>query len=809
MRRLLLAFSLFSFVSGQAQLDCPEGQHTFSVVIQPDSWPYEMSWMLSDADGNVLLDVDVTGAEDTLFTFCIEPGDWDPCMTFSMNDSYGDGLVGDAFYQAWLDGEMLVEGSGNYGFGQAHSIDCPPGWTCDEAIELVMVEEPVTLTAEDQVEWWTFTPVDNGMYALSSCGSGCDTRLWIYDYCEMNNFDDTNEGSIYYDDNQGGCDDNEESAQLLVLLEGGVTYWVRFADITGGCTGFDWTLSYVGPPEGCMDETACNFNPAAEIDNGSCIYPGDPLCTGPDLMVVESAIESSLQAETMMVDENNCYIVEGCLNGYGERELVRFTTHIKNIGDIDYYIGTTAQADSTEQFEWGDCHNHWHYKGYAKYDLFTLDGQMLPIGFKNGFCVMDLECSDGGTFQYGCSNMGISAHCGDIYGAGLSCQWIDVTGIPDGIYHLVVRVNWDYSPDALGRQENDYDNNWGVVCIEMDRTSGALEVSVWDDCPQLVDCTGEPYGTSQLDCNGECGGSALIGDLDGDADQDLTDAEAYVNGILGSDLQPAPCNDLDQDGELTVSDAALMAQCQYWDIAHAHTDSSGFHDKCQFPAPHIVNPFDSVWFRLGQVNWTQGFFDVEVLNPHNRILGYQFDISCGIMQAVSLIDPLEFMITPEFALGGNTLIGLSYEDESMSKHYEWASLVRIYWTEMPQTELCIEGITEVVNSVYQNAVPYLVDPCATVSGVGGVVASVSLEVSPNPVRTGEPLLLSFGGGSIDGASVHWLDLTGRTVASERWTGGRHMVMSTAERAPGAYLIQVVQSIVGGEDIVHTRRVTVR
>ena len=31
---------------------------------------------------------------------------------------------------------------------------------------------------------------------------------------------------------------------------------------------------------------------------------------------------------------------------------------IKNIGDIDYYIGTTAQTDSTQQFEWGDCHNH-------------------------------------------------------------------------------------------------------------------------------------------------------------------------------------------------------------------------------------------------------------------------------------------------------------------------------------------------------------------------------------------------------------------------------------------------------------------
>ena len=32
--------------------------------------------------------------------------------------------------------------------------------------------------------------------------------------------------------------------------------------------------------------------------------------------------------------------------------------------------------------------------------------------------------------------------------------------------------------------------------------------------------------------------------------------------------------------------------------------------------------------------------------PHNRILGYQFDVSCGIQQAVSLVDPLEYMIQP-------------------------------------------------------------------------------------------------------------------------------------------------------------------
>ena len=113
-----------------------------------------------------------------------------------------------------------------------------------------------------------------------------------------------------------------------------------------------------GPP-GCTDEEACNYNPLAEVDSGDCIYAGDPDCTGPDLIVSAEAIVNSLSTQVMQVSETDCYIDEGCLNGYGDRELVRFTTHILNIGTLDYYIGVPSQADNN-QFEWGDCHSHWH-----------------------------------------------------------------------------------------------------------------------------------------------------------------------------------------------------------------------------------------------------------------------------------------------------------------------------------------------------------------------------------------------------------------------------------------------------------------
>ena len=38
----------------------------------------------------------------------------------------------------------------------------------------------------------------------------------------------------------------------------------------------------------------------------------------------------------------------------------------------------------------------------------------------------------------------------------------------------MVRVNWDYDPDALGRYETNTENNW-AVCIELDRSGGDLE----------------------------------------------------------------------------------------------------------------------------------------------------------------------------------------------------------------------------------------------------------------------------------------------------------------------------------------------
>ena len=369
--RALRSVSLFSMFLGvvglnQASAQCSESESALVVEVTTDGYPGEISWEVV-MGGEVVLSGGPYSEGGTMYadTLCFPSSD-EPCIQFEIFDSFGDGIFDPGGYNVYLDGQTVASG-GDYGNSDGALFACAPGETCNDAIALTESDYGTVASPGDSY-WYTFTPASNGMYSFSSCGNGCDTRLYIYDYCQMGNFDDTNEGSIYFDDNQGGCG---EEAQLTVLLEAGVTYWVRWASFDGPCAeAWGWEFGFAGPPVGCMDPEACNYNPMAEEDNGSCIYPGDPACNGPDLVVVEEAIISSLQTQVMQVSESDCYIDEGCLNGYGDRELVRFTTHIKNIGDLDYYIGVPS-ADGNNQFEWGDCHGHWHHNGYAKYDCLT------------------------------------------------------------------------------------------------------------------------------------------------------------------------------------------------------------------------------------------------------------------------------------------------------------------------------------------------------------------------------------------------------------------------------------------------------
>ncbi|WP_217921846.1 lysyl oxidase family protein [Miltoncostaea oceani] len=115
-----------------------------------------------------------------------------------------------------------------------------------------------------------------------------------------------------------------------------------------------------------------------------------------------------------------------------------------------------AGVPPTVRFEVADGHNHYHLKNAAEYTLWTADQtRQVALAQKTeaGFCLEDSEAlpgAPGGPVYSSGSNdfcrdvplvMGISAGYRDIYYAGLSYQWIDVSDAAPGRYRLASRVD--------------------------------------------------------------------------------------------------------------------------------------------------------------------------------------------------------------------------------------------------------------------------------------------------------------------------------------------------------------------------------
>ncbi len=794
LRSLLLAssFVLASAAPLLAQGDCPNGESELVVSIVPDAWPNEISW-------TVTYDSSPIGAgNSTGGSLCVPTGE---CLIFTMNDSYGDGITGQGGYTVTLDGVLVASGGqvhgNNYAYTQVTELNCPPGFSCGSPLPVDEGEH----TAPMPNTWYSFSPTQSGQFRITTCDmNSCDTRIWVYDHCTGLTPDESPAGTMYFAD--GGCP-NGVQAQLIANLGVGDVVWIRIGDAGTACEGtpINWTIEYVGPISGCTDPNSCNFDPLATVNDGSCIPWGSEECPqAPDLTVDQIRLTNSLNLSYTTVNQGDCYIAEGCLTGYGQREILRFDTRIANIGELDYYIGTPSA--NPDQFELVNCHGHVHYKGYAEYLLYDDQGQELAVGFKNGFCVMDIDCSGGGSGQYGCGNMGISAGCADVYGSGTSCNWIDVTGVAEGTYTLVVRTNWDNDPDALGRVESNHFNNWAQVCINIDR-SPTLVITVDNDCEPYVDCQGEIYGSAQMDCQGNCAGTALIGDLNSDGYQNGMDVNFYETGIIGNDLTPVPCNDIDQDGELTVTDAALMSFCNYWNIYNHPPDSAAVHDHCNFPFNEIINPFDTVRFTIGALNMTEGWMDIHVQNANRRLLGYELLLSgLQITNVESLYDQMEYPATPSYGFGTGHLMCLSDVDSTIQRGPDFKPLCRVHFTN-PGTVLCISEVIDVVNENYHNAITELVDACATITGVSDRSQEAGIRVYPNPFTLQTNLLYP----PTTGGAVHLtvMDLQGRVVQQQTDAAGSgRFLIERGGLSAGAYFYQLTGAV-NGSGKLHVER----
>lgn len=756
---------------------CPSNQVEVTVVIVPDQYPNETTWELRDGSNNLLAS-NVNALGDTV---CV---DTSLCLRFTIFDSYGDGICcawGAGSYTVTYGGSVVASG-GAFTYDETTLFgNCAPGSDCSFA-DTVSLGSHV---ASHRDYWYLWIPDSTGTYEISTCSTNaCNTVIWVYDHCVGLQWDNTNQGTAYYNDNDCGL-----QARLTGHFAVGTPYWIRIGDQGGNCPGgINWSLTYLGPVVGCLDTAACNYNPLATVAD-TCYYPGDTLCPeGPDLIVVQQAIESSLQLD-VLTQVDPCLVNEGCLTGYGTRDLMRFTTHIKNIGSQDFYIG--EPNSNPQMFQFDACHGHYHFAGYAEYVLFDSASQPLPIGFKNGFCVLDLECSGGGTAQYSCGNMGISTGCGDIYDASLQCQWIDITNVPSGQYTLVVRVNWNRLHDALGRVEKDYDNNWAQVCFTLtkDPTPGGHNHSfvINPNCPPIVDCNGVVFGSAVYDCNGVCDGPALRGDVDNNQAQQVLDGDTYVADILAGTTLVSNCTDLNADGEITVFDAALINACALRGDGYM-VPSGGIHDYCSDLPANVVNFGDTVHLRLGALDYNNRTVDVEIRNPDCRVKAYQFDVSGLVLSsATNLIAPTQYPNSVQVNATG-TVVSVTTQDSAIGKYVNWQPLCRLHFASITSNLICIDQIVDVINSEYEGTMTSIEGSCITAVAVPDPAGAYHVQVFPNPFT--HSTTLEFDMLPREKFTLDILDLHGRVLRSYGQLHSNRVEILRGDLSAGIYFYRL-------------------
>ena len=230
----------------------------------------------------------------------------------------------------------------------------------------------------------------------------------------------------------------------------------------------------------------------------------------PDLVVREDIISQQWVVREEKLGANYCSVIEGGVQP-GLRKLVRFTVTTENRGDADVYVGDPREhvAAGDDLFEFASCHDHYHFRNYALYELIDPATGHVWRAAKRGFCMLDTDPVPSSTGnepprspQYrSCGttsiagNQGITVNWSDTYRFYLGGQYFVLDGgdgqavVPPGTYIIRVTANPPFRArgndacphlDSEGLchmlPESNYSNNVGQAVITIPDRPGRTGV---------------------------------------------------------------------------------------------------------------------------------------------------------------------------------------------------------------------------------------------------------------------------------------------------------------------------------------------
>jgi hypothetical protein len=179
----------------------------------------------------------------------------------------------------------------------------------------------------------------------------------------------------------------------------------------------------------------------------------------PDLYVREDILSKQWIEKDVDIVEGSCEQIEGNITP-GTHSVVKFAVGVANIGDADLLIGDPNEAVNAGLFEFAECHHHYHFRNYAKYELVDPTTNTAWRAAKRGFCMIDVEKNpkelggaDRARIFDSCGAIGVPGFQGishgwtDTYGTYLPGQYFVLDGgdgqapVPPGDYVLRITAN--------------------------------------------------------------------------------------------------------------------------------------------------------------------------------------------------------------------------------------------------------------------------------------------------------------------------------------------------------------------------------